>query len=386
MLQKIPGVGKISNLIRRSPVLSPWRLNQAVWAEEVTDGSIENLRILWPAEKVSFELDELDRRFLQVCKYFNDGTYSRRNIFTCEVPDAYVHVATGLTCTRDFKAIIDCHYDRRRMETNWQYGRAKPGKTRRRKLPATPPGARYAVVSDTWSFNWHHFLSDNLTRLYSISRAYPNDRIIVLTQQWPKSDWRDLVAASLPPNFEVHAVKEDIWLEVDRLVLPSFVTARGNYHIPPGYYEPMRQYAFAHLGLPPQPEPRERIYVSRKNGRSRRVLNEDELVEFLKPYGFRSILPEKMPFKEQVDLYRRAEIVAGVYGANWALNVYSGPIKNLVLYADRNPETYVFTFSKALGQAHHFLTGASDDANADFHADLGAVKRVLEDEMGLKPV
>ena len=32
------------------------------------------------------------------------------------------------------------------------------------------------------------------------------------------------------------------------------------------------------------------------------------------------------------------------------------------------------------------MTGESDDANADFHADLGAVKRVLEDEMGLRPI
>ncbi len=154
----------------------------------------------------------------------------------------------------------------------------------------------------------------------------------------------------------------------------SFVTARGNYHIPPGYYEQMQRYGFEHLGLPPQTEPRERLYVSRKFGRSRRVLNEDELVEFLKPYGFTSVRRRRCPSRSRSTSTAAREIVAGVYGANWALNVYSGPIKNLVLYADRNPETYVYTFCKAIGQAHHFLTGESDDANADFHADLGAVQ------------
>jgi hypothetical protein len=383
---RFPALRKVSSLVRRNPLLSPWRIDQAVQAEQVTDGSVENVKILWPSEKISLEPSALDCRFLAVCKYFNDGFYTRRNILTAEIPDAVVHAPTGFTCTRDFKAVIDCHYDLRRMATNPHFGWFKPRNILR--LPPSEPGTRYAVVIDTWAFNWHHWLADNLTRLYSVSAAYPNDRIVLLSPAWcaQKRDWNDSLAASLPPRCELKVIEGETWVSVDRLVLPSFVTQRGNYHLPPGYYDTMRQCAFRQLGLPAQTEPRERIYVSRKYGRSRRVLNEDALVELLGRYGFKSILPEKMPFKEQVDLFRRAEVVAGVYGANWGLNIYSGLIKNLVLYPDKNPETYVFTASKGLGQAHHFLTGDSDDANADFHADLDAVKRVLKEEMGLQPV
>ncbi len=49
--------GKITNFLRKTPLLSPWRLDQAVQAEEVTDGSIQNLKVLWPAGKISHEPD-----------------------------------------------------------------------------------------------------------------------------------------------------------------------------------------------------------------------------------------------------------------------------------------------------------------------------------------
>jgi hypothetical protein len=379
---RFPFLRHISPFLRRTKILSPWRIDQAVEAEKVTDGSIENLRILWPAQAVSLEPTELDRTFLKVCRYFNDGFYPRRNIFTCEVPGAFVHVGSGLVCTRDFKAVIDSHYDRRRMMSNPHFGWFKPW--RRQRLADSPPGAHYGVVVDTWQFNWHHWLSDNLTRIYSLSRAYPDHRIMLLTPSELRRDWKESLAAALPPRFELKALYDDTWVQVDRLLLPSFVSARGNYHLPPGYYDTMRKTSFDRLGFSDEAEPHERLYVPRPKTGIRRILNEDDLIQLLSRYGFRSVIPEKMPFRDQVDLYRRAEIVVGGYGANWGLNLYAGPIKNFVLYSDKSPETYVYTFSKALGQEHYFLAGEADDANADQTVDLAAVKRVLEDQMNLR--
>jgi hypothetical protein len=384
ILHLFPFLRNTSGFLRTTKLLSPFRLDQAVEAEQVKDGSIENLKILWPAEKVSLEPSELDRKFLKICKYFNDGFYARRNIFTCEVPGAYIHVGTGLVCTRDFKAIIDCHYDWLRLKTNPQFTWFKPLTIKR--LPKCPPGTLYAVVIETWAFNWHHWLSENLVRLYSISKAYPGQRIVLLTPSKLRKDWKDSLAASLPANFELEIQHDELWVQVDRLILPSFVSARGNYHLPPGYYDTMRKTTFTNLGLPQENEPSERIYIPRPKKGHRRILNEDELIELLSHYGFKSILPEKLPFREQVDLFRRAEVVVSAYGANWGLNLYAGPIKNLVFYADKKPETYVFTFSKALGQEHHFLAGESDNLNTNFNVSLSEVKRILEEEMGLKPV
>jgi hypothetical protein len=380
-LQKVfPVLQRISPFLRSTRFLGPWRIDHFVEAEKEVGLSIENLQILWPAQKqVSLEPTENERKFLKICRHFNDGFYSRANIFVCEVPQAYCHIGTGLVCTRDFKAIVDSHLEYRRMATNPRFGGFKPLRPKRLS------GDHYATIIDTWTYNWHHWLSDCLPRLYSLSRAYPDRRIVLLTPSGMKKDWKESLAAALPPRFEIQYLPDDLWVRVDRLILPSFVSARANYHLPSGYYDLMRKTTFERLGLPPETEPRERLYVSRASAPHRRILNEDNLIGLLSRYGFKSITPEKMAFRDMVDLYRRAEIVVGGYGANWGNNVYSGKIKNFVLYNERPSETHVFTFSKALGQEHFFLAGEEKHIHISFSVDLAEVERVLQDEMNLQP-
>ena len=382
LLKLFPFLHNVSGILRNARLLSPFRIDQAVEAQHEVGRSVENLQILWPAqEKVPLDPTENERKFLKICKYFNDGFYSRANIFVCEVPQAYCHVGTGLVCTRDFKAITDSNLEYRRLSTNLHFKWFKPLCTQR--LPSGD--YHYATIADVWTFNWHHWLVDCLSRLHSLSQAYPGRRIVLLTPAGLKQDWKDSLAAALPPHFEIKYLPYNSWVQVDRLLLPSFVSARANYHLPPGYYDALRKTTFERLGLPAEAEPRERLYISRANATRRRILNEADLVELLGRYGFRSVISEKMAFKDQVDLFRRAEIVAGPYGANWGDNLYAGKIKNLVFYADRPPETHVFTFSKGLGQEHFFLTGGKDHVDADFTVDLADVERVLQDEMHLQP-
>jgi hypothetical protein len=366
-------------VVRKAPVLSPLRVDQTVEAEKEVGRSIENLQILWPAEEnISLEPTENERKFLKISKYFNEGVYCRPNIFVCEVPQAYCYIGTGLVCTRDFKAISDSQMEYR-LAYNQNFNWFKPLRPQRLK------GGPYATINNVFSYCWQHWLVDCLTRMYSLSRAYPGRRIVLLTPSGLKRDWYESLTAALPPRFEVQYLPQAAWVQVDRMLLPSYVSARANQHLPPGYYDTMRKTTFERLGLPPETEPRERLYISRALAPHRRILNEDELVRLLNRYGFKSILPEKMAFKDQVDLFRRAEIIAGAYGSNWGNNIYSGRIKNLVFYGDRPPETHVFTFSKGLGQEHFFVASEGSQIYADFNVDLADVERVLQDEMKLQP-
>jgi capsular polysaccharide biosynthesis protein len=54
-----------------------------------------------------------------------------------------------------------------------------------------------------------------------------------------------------------------------------------------------------------------RIYVSREAARFRRALNEGEIIDLLKQYGFSQVRLENLAFAEQVKLFRDAEIVVG---------------------------------------------------------------------------
>lgn len=55
-----------------------------------------------------------------------------------------------------------------------------------------------------------------------------------------------------------------------------------------------------------------RIFISRPDKRCR---NENEILEFLKPYGFTVVKPEKLSLFEQISLFNNAEIIVGTTGA-----------------------------------------------------------------------
>lgn len=63
-------------------------------------------------------------------------------------------------------------------------------------------------------------------------------------------------------------------------------------------------------------QPQKRIYVSRARQKTRRLMNEHQILPLLKLYGFEIICFEDFDFEAQVRLMQQAEIFMGVHGAN----------------------------------------------------------------------
>ncbi|HIS36116.1 TPA: glycosyltransferase family 61 protein [Candidatus Scatousia excrementigallinarum] len=64
-----------------------------------------------------------------------------------------------------------------------------------------------------------------------------------------------------------------------------------------------------------------KLYVSRIG--SRRIINENELIDYLRPYGFAIIVPEKLSLLEQIKLFANADIIVTPHGANATNVLYS---------------------------------------------------------------
>lgn len=363
--------------MRNSRLLGPLRLDQVVDVEQA-GGSIENYRILLKAESnISLASSPNELKFLQVSKYFRDGQYSRPDVFVCEVPDATYHIGTGLVCTKDYTAIGESQMEYRLpwcRPFNW----FKP--LRVQSLPGT-----YATINNTfWKF-WWHWLADCLPRIYCLQQAYPNQTIVLLMPAEMGASFRDSLRSVLPPNFEVKYLPSKAWVKVDRMLLPSYVSTRANGHLPAEYYKFIRERTFAKFDLSEKHEPSERLYVSRADTKYRRIRNEKALMELLAGYGFKSVRPEHLSFREQVELFHKAEVIVSAHGSNWGNILFSGKIKILVLYPDRKPNTHIYTMAKALGQEHYFLAGEEPTENSDFTVDLAAIDNVLKNEMRLAP-
>lgn len=379
-------------------LLKRFRIENTVNAADAPPDMIQNLKVLLPGkDDVPFGVSERDKKFLSVCKYFAKGVYSRPDIFVCEVPRANYHVGTGLICTSDFRIVNESVMEYR-VPICSVFQRLKP--VRLRYLPGT-----YSTIYNLFSYQWWHWTVDCLPRIYSLHKAYPGQKIVLLMPDDMGPTFDQSLACALPSNFHVQYVPRNSWIKVDRMLLPSYVSGRSNGHVPFEHYDFVRRTVFASLGLPQVHQPTDRIYLSRAHTKYRRVLNEPQLITLLERYGFKTVVPEKLSFSEQVALFHQAEVIVSAHGSGWGNLIFAGKIKILVLYPECTPNTHIFTMAKALEQEHYFVSGpaqslysASDypdtskmftfdssAEDADFVVDLADVETVLRDEMGLTP-
>jgi capsular polysaccharide biosynthesis protein len=66
-----------------------------------------------------------------------------------------------------------------------------------------------------------------------------------------------------------------------------------------------------------------KIYLSRESARKRRVINEAELLGFLRPLGYESFQLEKLSTSEQIALFTQAKFILGPHGAGFANSIHS---------------------------------------------------------------
>ncbi len=371
----------LSKLLDTIPLLRLLRLRQTIHPKESVGDNIENYQVLFPTERVEFGVNDIDREFLKICLYYKKDYFERSEIFVCDVVPAYVHIGLGIVCTKDFRAIVDSGMQYRVTIARWRLTYLD-----RLKLPWSKHFAITALYIFSLSAeNFWHFLYDSIPRIYSAILARPNQKLTVLVPDTLPDAFRELLSCVLPKNFDTLSVPQGSWVKVDRLILPSYVSRCENGFLPAEYYEYIRNCVFKTFNLTPVENPTERIYISRTHAKHRRILNEDEIIQYLKNYGFKVVCLEKMSFREQVKLFTQAEVIIAPHGAGLATTLFSGKIKILVLYPENSPTPFFFTQFKGLGQKHYFLTHDQFDENADFKVDLLEFKQVVQEQMKLKP-
>lgn len=67
------------------------------------------------------------------------------------------------------------------------------------------------------------------------------------------------------------------------------------------------------------------IYISRTDSSVRNVLNEKELVEKLKPYGFKTLVSSKYSIRQKIKLFANAKVVMGACGAGLINFIFCKP-------------------------------------------------------------
>jgi capsular polysaccharide biosynthesis protein len=216
--------------------------------------------------------------------------------------------------------------------------------------------------------NYYHFIYDALPYLYSYfneKEMYPELKLLMSTPEG-KEDlypfvWECLELLGIDKNDVVFLNTETLY---STIVVGSSLTHGGLSNTPPhqGFFDIINQ-------MKGKYQAPEKIYISRRTWlhnnlenigtnytERRRFVNENEVVELFKSYGFEEVFCENMTMKEKIGLFNSAKYVAGAIGSGMCNVIFSPPNTKVIsinspLFFDINSR---FEYSMRHTQLYHF--------------------------------
>lgn len=157
-------------------------------------------------------------------------------------------------------------------------------------------------IIDNWSHGYFHWLADALPRLFMI-REQLGDLVLLLPHRYQEIEF---VRSSLEP-FGLGGIEFMRKNEVPlcrRIIMPTHTAPSGHYN--EDIIRGVRDVLVNYYGERKGGEADGRVYISRGRATRRTVINETEVVEVLREFGFRILYAEDLSFAEQVKTFSAA--------------------------------------------------------------------------------
>ena len=176
------------------------------------------------------------------------------------------------------------------------------------------------ILINPWSNNFWHWTIDTLTQLEGIE--YYEQQTGIRPKLIVEANLRSWQRDSL----KLLGYDENDWIAwqnfrrtVDKLIVPSFRRSYEEIHseVSIAACQWLRQKILGNihriksdfLSFSPN------VFISRRKALGRRIANENEVVEALKPLGFVTHILEEMSYVEQVKLFAQAKVIVAPHGA-----------------------------------------------------------------------
>jgi hypothetical protein len=275
------------------------------------------------------------------------------------IPGGRVAGSEPLVLTRDCRALLESAFDESHLRANPQMGERLPRARRH--------DGRLLVLTGPWSGGWFHWVLDLLPRAALLPLDEGDDQVLVPARLTAAQN-ESLDRAGVPAERRREHSGEQVVAE--ELVFPS-ISPTGN---PP-------RWALRWLRERLAPSPRRhdrRVYVSRADADTRRVINEPELEGLLRERGFETLIAGELSLEEQLRAFAEAEIVLGPHGAGLA-NLFAATDATVIeLHRDDEMVRRNY-FNQANSQLlDYWYLLCPPAGEADMRVDIGMLERTLD--------
>ncbi len=226
---------------------------------------------------------------------------------------------------------------------------------------------------------YYHTLIDNLPRLYLLHhpRFREIDDIKLLCADQLTNIEEYFLHKLLPDNVSPVVLDKNKLYRLENLIFPSFLSRRFSGYLPTEY----RRWFVERVAPKRSRQKNKRIFISRiatKKGPQRCILNEDELFQGLRPYGFERYVLEELSTEEQIALFYDAEAVVAAHGAGLTNTIFSSEIKVIELFPAPFVLPHFYFLAKSLGHSYQYWCADRKDRHDNFSVDVSAVLNLVE--------
>ncbi len=231
-----------------------------------------------------------------------------------------------------------------------------------------------ALLKRPWYRNYGHFMVD-LLPLLSLWRDFGVEFDNLIFGEVPPGNLYDFMVASAQKTYPsakcIFADDKEI-LECEHLFYVEPI------HVPPLFKHPMavskaKELALQIYGNGTGKHGDERIYISRKNVRTRNIANSDEIESLLAELGFKTVFPELLSMEDQIGLFQRSKFVVGSKGAGLTNIIFCHPRTHVLAFSSSGfVDPFFWDLSSHVGLLYSEIFGQGDSYNpaiADFSID-----------------
>jgi len=211
--------------------------------------------------------------------------------------------------------------------------------------------------------NYYHFLTECLGRLYLIEKSKIKPDFYVVSNHLPFQ--RELLDLLGIDRKKIIPTNPKMIIQARELIVPDFlnnweyINFRGHKYyqkkwIPSWINEIYKR----KLIFRAKNSQKIRIYISRSTSDGRKIENEEEASRLFTKFGFKIFNTDKMSVKDQIKLFSRASVIAGIHGAGLA-NISFAPrsAKVFEIFPEYYHDASYRIHSKALGLQYYYMIG-----------------------------
>ena len=177
-----------------------------------------------------------------------------------------------------------------------------------------------AVTTTQWSgINYYHWMFEELPRYYLLSKYkdeidYYVSNYSLTNYQYETLQLMNIKESKIIKSSNKYAIK------ATKLIVP-YSPAYDSGYVSTWVCDFLTDLFQPHLQLD-STKYNSKIYIARGNSLNRKVINEEEVINFLKNKNFEIIYLEKYSVSEQANIFYNAEVIIGPHGAGLANLVF----------------------------------------------------------------